>query len=307
MKYAFLLPAYKGQFLDEMLQSIQGQTYTDFKVIISDDCSPEDLRSICEPYLSDSRFSYRRNKENIGSKSLVAHWNLLVEMCDTDYFIMASDDDVYEPQFLEEIDALVQKYPDVDLFRARLNNINERGEITRKEGYSKELLNNESFMIRLYDTDFPGGEPTYCYRTKTLVENGMFVDFQLAWFSDDATNIIMSKNGCAVTREILFNFRTSDLHITSQWGNPIDSTKKMVATFSFYKWMNSYMTQYAETDAKNEIIRRYHYKVHTNVQSYIYHCRPADFIKFVFQCPNDIGLSKIRMCLHYLNVLRSNY
>lgn len=50
MKYTFLLPAYKGRFFDEMLRSIQGQTYTDFKVIISDDCSPEDLRSICEPY-----------------------------------------------------------------------------------------------------------------------------------------------------------------------------------------------------------------------------------------------------------------
>ena len=54
MKYTFLLPAFKGRFLDEMLRSIQGQTYRDFKVIISDDCSPEDLRSICEPYLADS-------------------------------------------------------------------------------------------------------------------------------------------------------------------------------------------------------------------------------------------------------------
>lgn len=42
-KYTFLLPAYKGRFLDEMLRSIQGQTYTNFKVIISDDCSPEGL------------------------------------------------------------------------------------------------------------------------------------------------------------------------------------------------------------------------------------------------------------------------
>ena len=45
MKYTFLLPAYK--------------------VIISDDCSPEDLRSICEPYLADPRFTYRRNAENL--------------------------------------------------------------------------------------------------------------------------------------------------------------------------------------------------------------------------------------------------
>ena len=108
-KYTFLLPAYKGRFLNEMLRSIQGQTYTDFKVIISDDCSPENLKIICEPYLQDSRFTYRCNQENMGSKSLVSHWNLLVDMCDTEYLIMASDDDVYEPQFLEEIDKLTVK------------------------------------------------------------------------------------------------------------------------------------------------------------------------------------------------------
>ena len=124
-KYTFLLPAYKGRFLDEMLRSIQGQTHTDFKVIISDDCSPEDLRSICEPYLADSRFTYRRNEENMGGKSLVAHWNLLVSMCDTEFLILASDDDVYEPQFLEEIDRLTLKYPDADLFRARIRIVDE--------------------------------------------------------------------------------------------------------------------------------------------------------------------------------------
>ena len=307
MKYTFLLPAYKGQFLDEMLRSIQGQTYSDFKVVISDDCSPEDLRSICEPYFVDPRFTYRRNEENIGSKSLVAHWNLLVSMCDTEFLIMASDDDVYEPQFLEEIDRLTVKYPQVDLFRARPNNINYLGEITRTEGQSEELLSHEAFMLRLYDADFVGGEPTYCYRTKTLVENGSFVDFPLAWFSDDATNIMMSRNGCAVTTEVLFNFRCSDVHITNQWGKPQDSTKKVAATLAFYKWMKTYMAYLAENKSKEETVRRYQRKVCSNIQSHIYHCRPADFIKYIFECPNDIGLSKIRMCLHYINVLKSNY
>lgn len=307
MKYAFLLPAYKGQFLDEMLQSIQGQTYTDFKVIISDDCSPEDLRSICEPYLSDSRFSYRRNKENIGSKSLVAHWNLLVEMCDTDYFIMASDDDVYEPQFLEEIDKLTVKYPDVNLFRARVNNINLLGEIIRIEGQSKELLSHEAFMLRLYDTDFIGGEPTYCYRKKALLEKGLFVDFPLAWFSDDATNIMMSAGGCAITQEPLFNSRSSNIQITNQWGKPEDSTKKVAATLSFYKWMNEFMFIIRDNKLKEEIARRYHQKVHRNIQNYIYHCPLTDFLKYTYHCPTDIGLSKVRMCLHYMNVIRQKY
>lgn len=302
-KYTFLLPAYKGRFLDEMLKSIQRQTYRDFKVIISDDCSPEDLRSICEPYLSDPRFSYRRNKENMGSKSLVSHWNLLVDMCDTDYLIMASDDDVYEPQFLAEIDALVQKYPNVDLFRARPSDVNSLGEIEKTEGISDELLSHEAFILRLYDNDAVGGEPAYCYRTKSLLRKGKFVDFPLAWFSDDATNIMMSVNGCAVTLKPLFNFRSTDIRITNQWGDLVDSTKKVKATLQFYKWMNAFLTSRTATHKENEIVRRFHRKVYSNIQNYIFHCPPLKFLSYLYECPNDVGLSKFRMFLHYVNVL----
>jgi glycosyltransferase involved in cell wall biosynthesis len=307
MKYTFLLPAYKGRFLDEMLRSIQGQTYRDFKVIISDDCSPEDLRSICEPYLADPRFTYRRNAENMGSKSLVSHWNMLVDMCDTEFLILASDDDVYEPQFLEEIDKLTVKYPKVDLFRARVNNINHLGEILRTEGQSDELLNHESFILRLYDTDFIGGEPTYCYRTKVLHEKGLFVDFPLAWFSDDATNIMMSVGGCAITQNPLFNSRSSNIQITNQWGKSEDSIKKVAATLAFYKWMNEFITHFKGNKSKEEIVRRYQRKVHSNIQNYIYHCPLTDFLKSTYHCPTDIGLSKVRMCLHYMNVIRQKY
>ena len=45
-KYSFLLPAYKPDFLEVALRSIKSQTFSDFKVLVSDDCSPHDLKSI---------------------------------------------------------------------------------------------------------------------------------------------------------------------------------------------------------------------------------------------------------------------
>ena len=98
VKYTFLLPAYKPDFFEEALRSIKSQTYSDFKVLVSDDCSPHDLKYIYNKVCGDdARFSFRRNEVNMGRKSLVSHWNLLVDMCDTEYLILASDDDVYEP------------------------------------------------------------------------------------------------------------------------------------------------------------------------------------------------------------------
>ena len=67
VKYTFLLPAYKPDFFREALDSIKCQQYTDFKVIVSDDCSPYDLKSIYDDVCSqDTRFQLRRNLVNMG-------------------------------------------------------------------------------------------------------------------------------------------------------------------------------------------------------------------------------------------------
>lgn len=52
-KYTFLLPAFKPDFLEVALKSIKSQTYSDFKVLVSDDCSPHDLKSIYNKVCGD--------------------------------------------------------------------------------------------------------------------------------------------------------------------------------------------------------------------------------------------------------------
>lgn len=300
-KYTFLLPAYKGRFLDEMLRSIQGQTYTDFKVIISDDCSPEDLKSICEPYLSDPRFTYRRNAENMGSKSLVSHWNLLVDMCDTEFLIMASDDDVYAPQFLEEIDKLTKKYPQVDLFRGRVRRIDTSGRCIDTEKTVEELFDNINFAYYWYNKDFITCISNYCYKTEMLKNKGYFVEFPLAWFSDDATNLMMANNGCATTTTTVFGCRQSDLNISGQWGNRKDSERKTAAAINFHHWMSSYMAGIPASEIKNCTGILWREKVTRNIQNNIYHTSHIQFLKYLIEVPRDLGLNKTRLFLHYLN------
>lgn len=303
VKYTFLLPAYKPDFFREALDSIKCQTYTDFKVIVSDDCSPYDLKSIYDDVCSqDTRFQFRRNLVNMGSKSLVSHWNLLVDMCDTEFLIMASDDDVYEPNFLEEADSLLQKYPKANLLRARSRVIDGDGNIKSEENAMDEWLDNLHFIHRIYLKDWAGGIASFIYRTKRLKEVGNFIDFPSAWFSDDVTNFVMANEGCCLTKNIAFNVRNSDENISGQWGNPEDSRKKMQATYMNYKWMKSFMQKfdgYNDVDFLENVTAEYKYKVYTNVQSYIYSCHILPFLKYLLQCPADIGLFKPRMLAHY--------
>ena len=66
-KYTFLVPSYKASFFEEALESIKNQTYPDFKVIVSDDCSPENLKPIYDKVCgNDTRFASCITLESFG-------------------------------------------------------------------------------------------------------------------------------------------------------------------------------------------------------------------------------------------------
>lgn len=300
MKYTFLLPAYKPNFLEAALESIKNQTYPDFKVIVSDDCSPYDLKSVFEKVCADdSRFAYRRNEKNMGYKSLVSHWNLLVDMCDTEYFIMASDDDVYEPTFLMEIDKLIQKYPCVDLFRAMACEIDANGREVRRELPTQEYLNSVHFILRMYEPNFISCEANYVYRTNVLKEKRGFVDFPKAWFSDDATHIMMSENGCCTTNSVTFGYRTSELSISGKRREVRECTAKVKASYQFYAWMTCYLGRLADCSELNQIKLQYKAKVIRNVLDFIYGCSFGVFLKYLLECPSQLKLNRVRMFFHW--------
>lgn len=236
MKYTFLLPAYKSRFLQKALLSIQAQTYKDFAVIISDDCSPEPLMNIVQPFLKDSRFSYRRNDSNIGAVHLTDHWNLLLSMCHSPFLIIAGDDDLYEPDFLSEIDQLAARHPGIHLLRSQMDQINPKGAVIRSEPPFVEFENQADFAHSLFEVTHIHGIGQYVFNTEALRTKGGFKFLPLAWFSDDATAIMCSDMGVAHSSKVLFHLRISDISITGSIGHPHFDQLKARSVVLFYKW-----------------------------------------------------------------------
>jgi len=258
MKYTFLLPAFKGKYLDAALASILSQTCSDFKVMVSDDCSPEDLRSIVAKYEGDARVSYRRNEENMGGENLVSHWNLLLDLCDTEYCILASDDDVYSPDFLQTIDGLTKKYPEVDLLHARAECIDAEERVFKEDALYKEYVSQLEYFEQLDFYNHIECVANYVYRTQALKRIGGFVDFPLAWSSDTATCNLMAKNGVVNTEEILFGFRMSGINISSQTNdNKAVSRLKFKACCMYDAFMDGILKNARPSDS---LLEQYRYQ-----------------------------------------------
>lgn len=93
------LPVRNGEnYLREALESLLGQTMTDFELVISDNCSEDDTEEICRDAARDPRVRYIRQPANLGA---AANYNLVFEETRGEFFRWASHDDLSAPDHLE--------------------------------------------------------------------------------------------------------------------------------------------------------------------------------------------------------------
>jgi glycosyltransferase involved in cell wall biosynthesis len=106
------MPVYNGErFLRETLDSLLGQTYKNFELIISDNGSNDATQQICREYASrDTRIRYFREDVNRG-----AGWNYnrTVELARGVYFKWAAHDDLCAPTYLERCVTVLDTDPTV--------------------------------------------------------------------------------------------------------------------------------------------------------------------------------------------------
>ncbi len=92
---------YNGEkFIRKRISSILEQTFSDFKLIISDNGSIDSTSKICDEFQKkDKRIHYIKQKTNMG---VTWNYNFVCEQADSDYFVWAQVDDIWAPDFLKK-------------------------------------------------------------------------------------------------------------------------------------------------------------------------------------------------------------
>ncbi len=122
------LPVFNGEnYLEEALESILAQTYTDFELIISDNASTDRTQEICETYAArDPRIRYYRNEKNLGAAK---NYNRVFEVASGEYFKWAAHDDVLDPEFLARCVTILDQDPSIVLCHAKTGRIDEHSHL----------------------------------------------------------------------------------------------------------------------------------------------------------------------------------
>jgi glycosyltransferase involved in cell wall biosynthesis len=125
------LPVFNGErFLPQAVESLLNQTYRNIELIISDNASTDATAEICRRYAAaDDRVRYSRLPENIGG---VPNANRLVSLASGTYYMLAADDDVWQPTYVERCVRCLEEDPSVVLACSEMAIIDETGAVQRE-------------------------------------------------------------------------------------------------------------------------------------------------------------------------------
>jgi glycosyltransferase involved in cell wall biosynthesis len=149
-KVSVVLPNYNyAKYLDERIQSLLNQTYTDFELIIVDDASPDNSLEVIEKYTGDQRVKTLFFTENSGLP--YKRWNDGAKLATGDYILFAGADDSCEPTLLEKLVEKLDANPNVGIAFSQSWEMTGEGKTIRSLKIHTDDLNEQRWAQDFVD------------------------------------------------------------------------------------------------------------------------------------------------------------
>lgn len=155
-KIDILMATYNGEkYVAQQINSILEQTYTNFNLIISDDCSTDNTRKILEEYKQkDNRIQIFYQEKNLG---YIKNFEFLLTKVTSDIYMLSDQDDIWLKEKIEKsYQRLVEEkadlvYTDLKVVDQELNEINTSF-MRMMKFYKKAIKYTDYRSVYLYNT-----------------------------------------------------------------------------------------------------------------------------------------------------------
>ncbi|MBM4145054.1 MAG: glycosyltransferase family 2 protein [Nitrospira sp.] len=189
-KVSVCIPAYNyARFMPEAIDSVLKQTFTDYEILIIDDCSHDNTKEVVSEYAKkDKRIRFKINLINIG---MVNNWNAcLAEAKGTYIKFLFCDDFLSSISALEEMVTILDGNPSISLVASSRNIVDGTSRTIKTLGHFRgtTVLSGEKVIVGCISRRKNLiGEPTVVMFRKKNAERGFLpyyrqiVDLEM-WF-----------------------------------------------------------------------------------------------------------------------------
>lgn len=251
--FSVVIPAYKVNYLKEAIDSILNQTYNDYEIVIVNDASPYNIKNIIGLY-NDDRIRYFENKENCGAINVVDNWNICLSYVKGKYVICMGDDDKLLPTCLMEYSKLMAKYPNLGVYHAWTELIDEKSEFYSLQQPRPEFESALSLAWNRWNGRNKQYIGDFCFNVDLLRKDGGFYKTPLAWGSDTITAIKAAMHGgIANTQVLCFQYRVNRYTISNSGHNDI----KIEALMENEKWFTGFIMKQEQNISLSSLDKKY--------------------------------------------------
>lgn len=144
-RVSFGLPIFNGEnYVEDAIESVLMQTYTDFELIISDNASTDQTQTICSRAAAlDSRIRYYRNNQNLGAS---INFNRVFELSKGEFFNWIAHDDLISAKYLEMSVASMDENPSAVLCYPRATIIDSNGDAIKNYDFKLDTDSHEPVL-----------------------------------------------------------------------------------------------------------------------------------------------------------------
>jgi len=219
MKVSIMMCAYNAaSYLAQAIDSIIAQSYTNWELIIGNDCSTDDTVAIIKQYLGDSRIKLVSHKKNLG---YIKNKNSIFALATGDLLTQLDADDTCPPDRIAKQVKVFETFPEIKICSTNYSTIDTAGKVLETASYPEDLIIKEP--ARPYPFWYPG----MMFRKEVIEEFGPFSEYFDGIYGDDNyySYRVNSKYPIYFIKEPLYYYR---VHPTSMT-NVHDHPRKLIA------------------------------------------------------------------------------
>jgi hypothetical protein len=187
---AIVMPAYKPDFFRAALESVAAQTDRRFRVYVGDDAAPREIGRVVRemsPAMAARGIElvYRRFEENLGRRSLTAHWNRCIETSSEPWIWLFSDDDLMAPDCVASLYQALDRGEQAAVLRFDTEVIDANGSASAVNPPHPTRESGVDFLYARLNGERNSYVVEYAFRRDGFARMGGFPDYPLAWCADD--------------------------------------------------------------------------------------------------------------------------
>lgn len=233
-KISVCIPSYNyARFLPDAIESVLGQTVSDFELVIVDNRSEDDTPEVVARYAQrDGRIRFLVNETNVGS---IENFNRCFGHARGRYVKALCADDMLEPSCLEKSADVLDRYPAVNLVASSRLVVDGDLKPVKTLSYSRrfEIRKGTDVIRRCLFMGNLIGEPSAVMFRKVHAERGFrkkykqLVDLDM-WFR------LLERGDFAFIPETLCRFRRHEGQITKSHTRDFSFAPEEIALFDEY-------------------------------------------------------------------------